>query len=288
MGRKLTEKPGCLEGTCLVAGLQKLTGISRLPAQVQMPPPSGKVNFHTGINSKYWDEVTPDCRRRWKVYGAPNCPLPCQGELDRLMARLTRCPKTAKLWLMRYNLPDEKVKLDRSMQAAKEMEGIKAHLMGRNIRLPLMWASHTEIKTRLKAAQEGDEQKVIQALSQQTEPVSTSAKMLAEWGLDRDRVKRILQFLETDRSLQTTFTNLIGATRFKALKEGELRRTKCPKCGGIDSWSRCVECYELQPKPMQEAKQWLGKIKRLLITIKTESPAMYQASDLRIGEQQEG
>ena len=187
---------------------------------------------------------------------------------------------------MHYNLPDKKVALDRSMQTAKELEGIKAHLTERNIRLPLMWASHTEIKTRLKAAQEEDEQKVIQALSQQAEPVSMSAKMLAEWGLDRDRVKRILQFLETDRSLQTTFTNLIGATRFKALKEGELRHTKCPKCGGIDSWSHCVECYELQPKPMQDDKQWLGKIKRLLITIKTESPAMYQASDLRIGEQQ--
>ena len=108
--------------------------------------------------------------------------------------------------------------------------------------------------------------------------------MLMNRGLGREDVKKILRFLESNRLLRTTFANFIGATRFKALKEGQLRRTRCPNSGGIDSWSHSVNCWKLKLSPIQNGAPWMGNIKRLLQISNTDSPAMNEAADLRIAE----
>ena len=77
---------------------------------------------------------------------------------------------------------------------------------------------------------------------------SASAKMITDWKLDRDQIRMILSRLGGDRKLQTTSTNPVGATRFKAVKEGELRHTLCLKCQFIDSWEHCVTCYGVELK----------------------------------------
>ena len=148
--------------------------------------------------------------------------------------------------------------------------------------LPRLWANQKEVKDLLAKTQEEDEQKVLGALAARKENPSVSARMITNWGLGREEVRKILRSVETERILQTTLTNLVGATRFKAVKEGELMHTKCPKCGQIDSWAHCVECYSLVVKPMANEKQWLCNIARLLRTIATESPAMHPAADKKI------
>ena len=108
--------------------------------------------------------------------------------------------------------------------------------------------------------------------------------MLTYWGLGRDRNKEILRFLETGRIPQTTFSNLVGATRFKAVKEGDLRRTRCPKYGKVDTRMRCVQCYRIETPPVAGERAWLVASEKLIQVVATGSPALYQAANKKFGE----
>ena len=83
-----------------------------------------------------------------------------------------------------------------------------------------------------------------------------------------------------NRKLQTTFTNLVGNTRIKAVKEGKLRRTICPRCQAVDSWEHCLTCYEVAMDGMVGGKQWLDNIKGVMKEIATDAPATYKASEV--------
>ena len=104
--------------------------------------------------------------------------------------------------------------------------------------------------------------------------------MCLNWDLNRSKIRKILAHLEEDRTLQTTFANLVGAIRFKAGKKGRLWHTVCPNCKKeIDSWEHCVSCYQIKAKEAKNEKQWLANIKEIIEKIKTATPAKYTASE---------
>ena len=233
------------------------------------------------INSGYCRQISSEQRTRRKVYGAIKYPLLCQDTPDELLARLTHCPGVKHLYFSTDKVPPQYSQHDQEARRSTELSYIKEKLRNNNIQLPCIWATQTEVKGKLKAAQEAGELRALAALAQRRDARSASARMLINWGLDRERPKRILSHLETGRVFQTTFTNLVGATRFKAIKEGELRHTCCPKCGGIDSWMHCVQCYRIEISPVTNEQTRLSAVKKLVQLIATDSPASYQAGALR-------
>ena len=122
----------------------------------------------------------------------------------------------------------------------------------------------------------------MQLLLQKKHMTSLSCRIFFDWDLSRKKVREILRSLDRDRKLQTTFNNLIGATRFKAMDQGGLYSTMCPKCRKeIDSWEHHQKCYELEiPANTEGAKKevWLKVIKNYLRIITTEQPAKYRPS----------
>ena len=93
-------------------------------------------------------------------------------------------------------------------------------------------------------------------------------------------MREILRYLAKNRKLQATFANLVGATRFKAVKEGKLRHTICPRCEEIDSWEHCMTCYGMEPADTKEHKIWLHSVERMMSELTTDTPARYKASEL--------
>ena len=139
--------------------------------------------------------------------------------------------------------------------------------------LPVLWATRAEVKDKIQEIQEKGEQTVIQHLAQRGENPAAPAGTIIKWNFNRDRTRAILQQLAGDRKLQTTFTNLIGNTRFKAVMEGKLRHTMCPKCQAIDSWEHCMACYKVEVDTMKEGKQWLLHVEKVMKEIAIDTPA---------------
>ena len=145
------------------------------------------------------------------------------------------------------------------------------------------WATQEEVKMVLKEVHEIDEQKVIKYLADgKSQKRSQSIQMCHNWNLDRKRIRKILASMADDRTLQTTFGNLMGATRFKASGKGKIWHTVCPKCKTeIDSWEHCVKCYQIQAKEVKNEKQWLANIRDITEKIKTATPAKYTTSNIQ-------
>ena len=138
----------------------------------------------------------------------------------------------------------------------------------------MFWASQQEVKTKLKQCQEKHEMMVIDHLANRKEMTSESSQILTEWNLDRDKIKSILSHLSHSRTLQVTFANIIGATRFKTLVSNKLVKTRCPKCKkDVDSWKHLTDCYGATPPEEQARKIWLKNITHFIETIYAENPA---------------
>ena len=148
------------------------------------------------------------------------------------------------------------------------------------IQLPMILATQEEVKEKLKKSQELDEAKVIKHLASREKDTSVSTKIIETWNLDRTKTREILQYLSKERKLQTTFINLIGATRFKAVKDGKLHHTKCPRCQEVDSWEHCMKCYGLQIHEGQGKEAWLQSIEKGMKLITTDTPAIYQPTEI--------
>ena len=69
-------------------------------------------------------------------------------------------------------------------------------------------------------------------------------------------------------------------TRFKAVKEGKLHHTKCPRCQSVDSWEHCMKCYGLFIQEGKGKSKWLQSIEEGMRIITTDTPANYQASEI--------
>ena len=149
-----------------------------------------------------------------------------------------------------------------------------------DINLPMIRATQEEVKDRLEELQQEDEQKIIQYLANRERDRSISAQIITDWELDRNTVREILQYLSSERKLQTTFTNLAGATRFKTVKNSELHHTICPKCAAVDSWKHCVEWYGVDPIKEYRLKGWLPNMEKAMRKIATGTPAKCQPAEI--------
>ena len=198
-----------------------------------------------------------------------------------MLASLTKTYGLAKIHLTTYAIPESTGRALRARRYKENLSKIKQAIREREICIPGFWATQTEAKEKLKKQQEADELRVLRYLANNEECHSASAQMLSNWGLDREQIRKVLGALEADRLLQTTFTNLVGATRFKIAKGDGLMHTKCPRCGSIDSWQHCVECYQLRLTTANVEQQWLANVRMVLKAVATESPAMPLAADQR-------
>ena len=110
-----------------------------------------------------------------------------------------------------------------------------------------------------------------------------SCGIYTEWGLAREKIKKVMRALSYDRILQVTFGGLIRATRFKALDRRNLENASCPKCGSKDTWAHCKKCYEIKVPVGLEDKQWLLETDREMNAICTPNPAL----NTKLGAHQE-
>ena len=170
------------------------------------------------------------------------------------------------------------------MLIIKHVDQLEEIMEVKKVKCPKFWSTQAEIKEMLKIKQEQDEQEVMKILAERSEKPSKACKILIEWGLNRKKVKTILKSLDRERKLQTTFSNLIGATRFKTIVEGQLMAAVCPKCGREpDDWQHHKECYNLAIPKDRESKdkeKWLALIKKYMEEITTPTPAKSQASSI--------
>ena len=157
---------------------------------------------------------------------------------------------------------------------------IKEWILQQNINLPTIKATQEEVKGKLKEIQQEDEYKTTQYLANREKDRSISAQIINNWKLDRNSVREILQHLSADRKLQTTFTNLAGATRFKTVKNSELHHATCPKCAAIDTWKHRMERYGVDPIKEYRLKDWLRNIEKGMREITTDTPAKYQPAEI--------
>ena len=105
-----------------------------------------------------------------------------------------------------------------------------------------------EVKTHLKRRLRLDELKFI-ALLEQLDSVSSS--ICRHLSLNRDTIKQVLKSFRYQRDYQTTFCNIVCATRFKSHDEnGSLLPTLCPLCRvSPDSLGHLLSCTNLEITP---------------------------------------
>ena len=104
-----------------------------------------------------------------------------------------------------------------------------------------------DVKGLLKSKQDQDEAVVIKFLAEAEEAKSIASKIYRAWNLDRQVIKECHEAMAGSRSLQVTFNNIVGATRFKTFEGSQLRKAKCQQkgCGAVDSWEHFLVCYQV-------------------------------------------
>ena len=134
--------------------------------------------------------------------------------------------------------------------------------------------TQAEVKELLKHTQNQDEEKIISCLANNIEEKSVASKIYKEWGLTRSVIKECHTAMSKDRSLQTVFNNLVGATRFKVIEKNRLLPASCPKkgCGKRDSWEHFIICYEPPDIGQMKDKEKIKAIIALCKIIRTENP----------------
>ena len=97
-----------------------------------------------------------------------------------------------------------------------------------------------KVKTLLIEKQNADEARAIKSLASEITEASMAGTIHREWGLNRKAIKKCHKATAGDRTLQVTFSSLVGGDRFETLQGSELARTRCPNRarGKLDSWGR--------------------------------------------------
>ena len=254
-------------------GLQKTAKM--LESETRQEEQESRSPITLEINSSYWCGLTKEQMDRWRIYGVLKDNNPAQTKIERFICFLTKRKEIREIYLT-SDIKKRSKGDSREGKLRKDRLGkIKGWMNRQNMALPIFWATQTEVKKKMKREQEKDELKVIKSLAQREDVPSESAKTIIEWKLNRGEIREILQLLAAERKLQTAFTNLVGSTRFKAVKGGKLRKTICPRCQAIDSWGHCMSCYEVRAEGAKEDRQWLQKIEKA-----TDVPATYTASEI--------
>ena len=114
----------------------------------------------------------------------------------------------------------------------------------RQSRLPLTTA---EVKERVMQRYERDEQQVLRLLA--TEGQSVSGGIFLKLNLTRTVIRGVMEALKDSRAIQSTFSSIVCATRFKYFFEDVLLPTECQYCGGVDSLEHLIECVSIGAVP---------------------------------------
>ena len=278
LGLKFTKEPVYLEGHCLLEGLLKL--LQYLERDEAKKPDANCRQSILEIQSKHWKMLNNEQIDRWFTYGVMTIPQSDQTQFNILMGKVTRKRYIRKVLLDGQPIaPKSPIKQELNIQKLR-IDRIEKWIAQEDVNLPMIQATQEEVKERLKELQQEDEQKTIQYLANRESDRSISAEIIKEWKLDRSTVREILQHLSSERKLQTTFTNLVGATRFKTVKNSELHHTICPNCAEVDTWKHCLQCYGIDPISEHRTKDWLPNIEQAMRKITTDNPAKYQPAEI--------
>ena len=89
------------------------------------------------------------------------------------------------------------------------------------------------------------------------------------------------------RSLQVTFNNIVGATRFKTFEGSQLRKAKCQRkgCGAIDSWEHFLACYQVPDLGNCDRKTKIRLIKEICEKAEVDNPGRPKPSEERYLEE---
>lgn len=147
------------------------------------------------INSKYLAELSNITLQRWKQYGTPYAPLLGHEGLRKLLGCITQNKKITAVKIQ--NVPKIKGKAKNHFTGQRRehlLDAVRA-TVARNEERPVFWCAEAEIKGLLKENQRKDEGRVSEHLSHLPAQPSISSQVYAEWKLDRDRIRRVLNRL---------------------------------------------------------------------------------------------
>ena len=176
------------------------------------------------IISPYWGTCTEDQMNRWKIYGTLTVAQPEQKIFNSTIGTLSR--KT----YIRQMVPQEQQQVEQEESHVEQhiwklrSEALKNWMERIDMQLPKIRATQQEVKGKLKEEQETDEIAAIFYLATKGNDKSISSRTSKGWRLDRNEAREIPRHLATNRKPQATFANLVGATRFKTIKESRCRQ----------------------------------------------------------------
>ena len=274
MGTKILPNPSCLEGINLKLGLEKLQQQLKQEKVKDTDKEHEKgQKWQLAIYTGYLSNMGPTQLLRWKQYGVPYDPIPGHSELNEVLADISHNPRICEVKIRK--VPKEYahgLRLTNTAEQRNLKQGIES-LQTANSRLPVFWCTQREIKELLKDKQDANEGKVIQQLGRDANLASLSCRIYTEWGLHREKIRRILTALSYDRMLQVTFGTLICATRFKILEGGKMAEVRCPRCGAKDTWDHLQSCYEITIPQHKIEKEWMKAMDDIVNKLCTPNPA---------------
>ena len=244
VGIKIKQKPKLLMATQLGESIRLLKKYVK-EYMGQKLQPGGK--YRIFIYSEYFTHMKETDKSCRKIYGKPkNNYIPEQEAINLIIRDLLQEERLVEIRFLTLCKVGKRIAAEigqeTKMHQIELIKAIKQDLAN----VPVFWLEQEEIKELLKQRQETHERETLQLLLQKETFPSISSQIFFDWELTRQKVKEILRFLEKDRKLQVTFTNLIGATRFKTTEKGKLYVTICPKCEKeTDNWQHHKKCYNL-------------------------------------------
>ena len=240
-------------------------------------PQSNNMIIYTG----YEMMLNPLQLERWKLYGSPNPPAPDQLRLNEVLAKWTQAPGVKTL--EHRSIQDWLGELDQMYETWKiEIDKLQEQGKLINDKLPTMPMTQEEVKTMLRSKQDHDEAEAIKFLADSPTTLSVASRIYRNWNLNRQVIKDCHVAMAQSRSLQATFNNIVGATRFKVFEDSHLRKARCQKagCGSIDSWEHFCACYEVPEIGHLPHKERVKEIVNVCYRAEVSNPVRPQPSEV--------
>ena len=184
--------------------------------------------------------------RGGKDTGRRTPPPPEQQRFGRALARWSNFPGIPEIAVGRL------VEGDFNLAGARQRPPfwIEARIGSRRMErnsMPIVLTLQREVKRRLLAKQNRDQVRAIVFLAEDTPEPSVASKIYRRWHLDRQFIKDCHIAMSGDRSLQVTFNNIIGTTRFNTSQGAQLVRARCSRegRGRVDARGHVLPCYQV-------------------------------------------
>ena len=243
-----------------MAGILLARGLERVANQyISEGATDNKKQHKIIIYTDYEPLHNPHQRQRWKTYGAPDTPSPEANRLNKALEKWTRWAGATGIWTAKANAGKINLTVARKQRQQELHRKSTQDIIG-NVNLQVIPMTQ--------------EERVIRHLAYGMEDASVASKIYKQWGLNRQTIKECHVAMSRDRILQTTFNNLISATRFKTVEGGKLMPVSCPRkeCRAKDSWEHFQECYNVPDIGNLEGKQKIEAIVYLCKQIQTSNP----------------